>query len=125
MPLQFAQKTNIWMFLFVYTDGNDDNKRNNSFNSKLFHKFLTVYIFFPLCWLVKAKGVSTNLTRVLNPKVNMAVQFNVACEAIGYKITDIRVQISNKTTDCEREPQLCGGKNLAKILQFLFIIVLY
>lgn len=69
--------------------------------------------------------MSTNLTRVLNPKVNMAVQFNVACEAVGYKITDIRVQISNKTTDCEREPQLCGGKNLAKILQFLFIIVLY
>ena len=74
---------------------------------------------------MKAKGESTNLTRVLNPKVNMAVQFNVACEAIGYKITDIRVQISNKTTDCDREPQLCGGKNLAKILQFLFIIVLY
>jgi len=40
--------------------------------------------------------------------VNMAVQFNVACEATGHKITDIRVQISNKTIDCEREPKLCG-----------------
>lgn len=57
---------------------------------------------------VKEKLVSTNPTRALNPKVNMAVQFNVACEATGYKITDIRVQILNKTTDCEREPKLCG-----------------
>ena len=66
--------------------------------------------------------MSTNPTRVLNPKVNMAVQFNVACEATGRKITDIRVQISNKTTDCEREPKLCGGKDLATNWQFLFII---
>jgi len=56
--------------------------------------------------------------------VNMAVQFNVACEATGHKITDIRVQISNKTIDCEREPKLCGGKNLGTNLQIHFIIVL-
>lgn len=54
----------------------------------------------------------------------MAVQFIVACEAKGRKMTDIQVQISNKTIDCEREPKLCGGKNLGTNLQFLFIIVL-
>ena len=73
---------------------------------------------------MKRKRLSTNLTRVLNPKVNMAVQFNVACEATGHKITDMRVEISNKTIDCEREPKLCGGKNLGMNLQILFIIVL-
>ena len=64
--------------------------------------------------------MSTNPTRVLNPKVNMAVRFNVACEATGHKITDMRVQISNKTIDCEREPKLCRGKNLGTNLQILF-----
>ena len=64
--------------------------------------------------------MSTNPTRVLNPKVNMAVRFNVSCEATGHKITEMRVQISNKTIDCEREPKLCGGKNLRTNLQILF-----
>ncbi|XP_078378520.1 semaphorin-5A-like [Oculina patagonica] len=56
----------------------------------------------------KGKRLWTNPTRVLNPTVNMAVQFNVLCKATGHKITDVSVEISNKTIDCEKEPNLCG-----------------
>ena len=103
------------------SDDNNDNNNTNSFYTKLSIKLLTIFSFV---LSEKEKRVSTNPTRVLNPKVNMAVQFNVACEAEGHKITDIRVQISNKTIDCEREPKVCGGENLGTNLQILFTIVL-
>ena len=48
----------------------------------------------------------------------MAVQFNVACKATGHKITDITVEISNKTIDCEKQQALCGGLYFPLISNF-------
>lgn len=54
------------------------------------------------------KSLSTNLTKELNPKVNMAVRFHVKCRAKGYKLTAVSAEVTNETIDCQKEPQICG-----------------
>ena len=52
----------------------------------------------------------TKPTRPLNPSGNKGIQFEVMCKATGYKISHISVEIFNKTFDCEKQRDLCGGK---------------
>ena len=40
----------------------------------------------------------------------MAVKFKVTSKAKGYKITDIIMELSNQTIDCEKDVEQCEGK---------------
>lgn len=67
------------------------------------------------------KGLSTNLTKELNPKVNMAIRFHVKCRAKGYKLTAVSAEVTNETIDCQKEPQTCGGKKIFYVTQSFWI----
>ncbi|PFX24559.1 Semaphorin-5B [Stylophora pistillata] len=54
------------------------------------------------------KRMLTNPTRSLNLSENKGVQFEVICKTTGYKISNISVDIVNKTFDCEKQTDLCG-----------------
>lgn len=74
----------------------------------------TVNFLFPIFNIISEveKSLSTNLTKELNPKVNMAVRFHVKCRAKGYKLTAVSAEVTNETIDCQKEPQTCGGKKI-------------
>ena len=80
----------------------------------MYCRTLPLIFFFLFLFIISGveKGLSTNLTRELNPKVNMAVRFHVKCRAKGYKLTAVSAEVTNETIDCEKEPQTCGGKEI-------------
>lgn len=75
---------------------------------------VALIFFFLFLFIISEveKGLSTNLTKELNPKVNMAIRFHVKCRAKGYKLTAVSAEVTNETIDCEKEPQTCGGKKI-------------
>ena len=56
------------------------------------------------------KRLLTNPTRSLNLSENKGVHFEVIFKTTGYNISNISVEILNKTFDCEKQRDLCGGK---------------
>ena len=56
------------------------------------------------------KRLLTNPTRSLNLAENKGVHFEVIFKTTGYNISNISVEILNKTFDCEKQRDLCGGK---------------
>lgn len=57
------------------------------------------------------RSLWTHPTGLLTSGKNMAVKFKVTSKAKGYKITDIIMELSNQTIDCEKDVEQCeGGK---------------